>query len=332
MKKTKMIKRRISVIGAGNMGTAMALVLADNGYQVKCWDFNEKVVDNINKNHENRLYLPGFKLSGNIDATSDIEKAVYFANVLIFSVPSQFLRSTLRMIPKEDLSYEIIVNCAKGIDLETGQFMSQIVEEELGSNAHDVIASLSGPSIANELSKKHLTAVIVASKNEKVLSYLQKILNNDYFRVRTSTDVIGAELGGVMKNIYSIAVGLSDAMFDSVNTRALLLTEGLAEMAAMGKKLGTTREIFYGLSGIGDLIATCLSSESRNYRFGRLLSQGKTIEEAKSIVGQVVEGYIATMSISKLAEQYEVKLPLCENMYNILYNGQNPRETLLKGL
>jgi glycerol-3-phosphate dehydrogenase (NAD(P)+) len=313
------------------MGTAMALVLADNGYSVKCWDFDERVVKSINQHHENKLFLPGVKLPARITASQDIDKVACFSNVLIFSVPSQHLRATLRKIPKESLEYEIIVNCAKGIDLKTGQFMSEIIEEELGPHAHEVIAELSGPSIANELSKKHFTAVIIASKNERVLSFLRKILNNDYFRVRPSADVRGAELGGVMKNIYSMAIGISDTLWNSMNTRALLLTEGLSEMAAMGKKLGTTKEAFYGLSGIGDLIATCLSHESRNYRFGSYLAKGRTIEEAHCDVSQVVEGYYAVKAISRLARKHKVKLPLCENMYEILYHGKDPAKTLLKG-
>ena len=326
------MKKRASIIGAGNMGTAMALVLAENGYDVKCWDFNEKVVKDINEHHENKIYMPGLCLPKSIGATSDIKKVVYFANVLFFSVPSQHLRTTLRMIPKEDLDFEIIVNCAKGIDLETGQFMSQIVEEELAPHAHEVIASLSGPSIANEIARKNLTAVTIASKNEQVLSFLKKILENDYFRVRTSTDIIGTELGGVMKNIYSIAVGLSDTLFSSTNTRALLLTEGLAEMAILGEKLGTTKGVFYGLSGIGDLLATCLSEESRNYRFGQNLAKGKSIEKALKTVQQAVEGYYATKAISKVAQKFKVKLPLCENMYHILYKSGNPQKILLRGL
>lgn len=325
------MKKRVSIIGTGNMGTAMALVLADNGYHVKCWDFNEKVVEGINKDHENKLYLPDVKLPRSITATSDIDKAACYSNVLIFSVPSQHLRNTIRSIPKESLEYEIIVNCAKGIDLKTGQFMSEIIEEELGPEAHEVIAELSGPSIANELSKKHFTAVIIASKNEKVLSFLEEILNNDYFKVSPSTDVVGTELGGVMKNIYSIAIGISDTLWNSMNTRALLLTEGLAEMATMGKVMGATRSAFYGLSGIGDLIATCLSHESRNYRFGHYLAKGKSVEEAQKEVKQVVEGYFATKAVSRLAKKHKVKLPLCENMYNILYRGQDPKKTLLKG-
>lgn len=326
------MKKRISIIGAGNMGTAMALVLADNGYNVKCWDINEKVVNSINKNHENKIYLPGVKLPKSIVATNNIKKAVYFSNVLILSIPSQYLRSTLRMIPKEDLDYEILVNCAKGIDLKTGQFMSQIVEEELGPQAHEVIADLSGPSIANELSKKHLTAVIVASKNEQVLGYLQKIFNNDYFKVQTSTDVVGTELGGVMKNIYSIAVGMADTLLNSMNTRALLLTQALAEMTALGLKMGATKEVFYSLSGIGDLIATCLSQESRNHRLGELLAKGKSVEEAQKKIKQVAEGYFATKAIIKLAKKHKVKLPLAENMYQILYNKKDPKKYLLRGL
>lgn len=326
------MKKRISVIGTGNMGTAMALVLADNGYHVKCWDISQKVVDEINKKHSNTTYLPGVKLPKSVMATTDLREAVYFANVLIFSVPSQFLRTTLRLVPKADLDYEIIVNCAKGIDLKTGQFMSQIIEQELGPHSHKVIATLSGPSIANELSKKQLTAVMIASKNDRVLTFLQQILNNDYFRVQTSSDVIGTELGGVMKNIYSIAVGISDALSHSMNTRALLLTQGLSEMAALGLKLGATKEVFYSLAGIGDLMATCLSQESRNYRFGQMLGKGKSVQEAQKKIEQVVEGYFSAKAINVLANQYGIQLPLADNIYQILYHKKSPKEYLLRGL
>ncbi|MBU0705810.1 NAD(P)-dependent glycerol-3-phosphate dehydrogenase [Patescibacteria group bacterium] len=326
------MKKRISIIGAGNMGTAMALVLADNGYNVKCWDINDKVVKGINEKHENKLFLPGVRLPKNIIATGDIKQAVYFSNVLILSVPSQFLRSTLRMIPKEDLQYEILVNCAKGIDLKTGQFMSEIVAEELGVNSQKVIADLSGPSIANELIKKTPTAIMVASKNEQVLGFLQNIFNNDYFKVHPSTDVIGTELGGVMKNIYSVAIGIADSLMDSMNTRALLLTQGLSEMTELGLKMGATKEVFYSLSGIGDLIATCLSTDSRNHRFGQLLGKGKSVEEAQKKVKQVTEGYFATKAIHHLAKKHGVKLPLADNMYQILYNKKDPKKYLLKDL
>jgi glycerol-3-phosphate dehydrogenase (NAD(P)+) len=325
------MQKRIAIIGAGNMGTAMSLVLADNGYQVKLWDINKKVVNQINKKRVNKTYLPNVHLPESISASNDIAEVTGFSNVLILAIPSQFLRSTLKKIPKKNLEYEIIVNCAKGIDLKTDQFMSEIVEEELGPKSHGIIADLSGPSIANELSKKHLTAVIVASKNEKVLNFLQKIFNNDYFKVRTSTDVIGTELGGVMKNIYSIAIGMSDVLVDSMNTRALLLTEALSEMAVLGTKLGASKESFYSLSGIGDLIATCLSHESRNYRFGRLLAEGKSVEKAMKKIHQVVEGYHATKAISSLAKKHKVKLPLAENMYKVLYNEKPAKEYLLRG-
>jgi len=317
---------------AGNMGTAMALVLADNGYHVKCWDINEKVVRQINGVHENKIFLPGVKLPKKITATNNIKKAVYFSNVLILSVPSQFLRSTLRLIPKEDLQYEILVNCAKGIDLKTGQFMSEIVTEELGGGSNKVIADLSGPSLASELVKKNPTAIMVASRNEQVLSYLQKIFNNNYFTVHPSTDVIGTELGGVMKNIYSIAIGISDSLMDSMNTRALLLTQGLSEMTELGLKMGATKEIFYSLSGIGDLIATCLSPDSRNHRFGNLLGKGKSVEEAQKKIKQVVEGYFAAKAIQKLAKKYSVKLPLANNIYEILYKKRDPKKHLLREL
>jgi glycerol-3-phosphate dehydrogenase (NAD(P)+) len=210
--------------------------------------------------------------------------------------------------------------------------MSEIVAEELGGQSNKVIADLSGPSLANELVKKNPTAIMVASENKQVLGFLQNIFNNSYFTVHPSNDVIGTELGGVMKNIYSIAIGISDVLLDSMNTRALLLTQALSEMTELGLKMGATKEGFYSLSGIGDLIATCLSPDSRNHRFGNLLGKGRSVEEAQKKIKQVVEGYYAAKAIQKLAKKYGVKLPLANNIYRILYKKRDPKKYLLREL
>jgi len=322
------MNKRITIIGAGNMGTALALVLSDNGYNVKLWDMNSKVVNFINKSHENKIYLPKVRLPNKISATSNIDEAACFSNILILAIPSQFLRSTLRMIPNDDLKYEIIVNCAKGIDLKTGQFMSDIVKEELGKKSHGIFADLSGPSLAAELVQRQLTGVIVASKNELVLGYLRNIFENDYLKIQTSTDVLGVEIGSVMKNIYSIGIGMTDELSNSMNTRALLLTQALEEMSELGIKMGAKKETFYGLSGIGDLIATCLSDYSRNRRLGQQIAKGKSVAQAQKVIKQVTEGYYAAEAVQKISKKYKVKLPLTDTIYQVLYKRKKPTEII----
>ena len=325
-------KKQISIIGAGNMGTTLANVIAGNGYIVKMWDINPKVIQQINKSHENKIYLPGVKLLSAISATEDIMEAVGFSDVLILTIPSQYLRSTLKLIPSSALDHEIIVNCAKGIELKTMKFMTEVIHDALGKGSHGIVADLSGPSIANELAQKKLTAVTIAAKNKKILNRLKKIFNNNYFRIQTSQDVLGVELGGVIKNIYSIGIGMCDVISGSMNTRALLLTRALEEMCLLGCQLGTKKQTFYGLSGIGDLIATCLSEHSRNRRLGQLIAKGKTITQAQKIIKQVTEGYYAAKAIHILAKKHKVKLLLAENIYQILYHKKDPQKVLLRGL
>lgn len=327
-----MKSKNISILGAGNMGTTLAGVITENGYDVLLCGVQQKVIDDINKNHENKTYLPGVKLSKNISATLDINKVVNFSDIIIVAIPSLYLRSTIKKIPKELLTNKIIVNCTKGIEIDSLRFMTNVLKDDLGKDFNGKIVDLSGPSIAKELSQKMLTAVIIASDDDRVLSNLKKIFTTDYFKVETSKDMIGVEVGGVLKNIYSIGIGMCDVLVGSMNTRALLLTQALKEMSILGEKMGANKKTFYGLSGIGDLIATCLSEHSRNRRFGKLFAEGYSIEYAQKEIGQITEGYYAAEAIHKLSKKHGIEMPFAEHVYQILYKGKNPKDLLLKGI
>ena len=314
------------------MGTTLAGVIAENGYNVLLCGKRQEVIDDINKNNKNQTYLPGVKLSKNISATLDIKKIIDFSDIIIIAIPSIYLCPTIQEIPKGLLNNKTIINCTKGIELENLRFMTKVLKNELGKDFNGKIADLSGPSIAKELSQKMLTAVIIASDDDATLNRLKKIFTTDYFKVETSKDMIGVEVGGVLKNIYSIGIGMCDVLVGSMNTRALLLTQALKEMSALGEKMGANKKTFYGLSGIGDLIATCLSEHSRNRRFGKLFAEGCSIEEAQKEIGQITEGYYAAEAVHKLSKKYGIKMPFAEHVYQILYKGKDAKELLLKGL
>ncbi len=322
------MSKNVAVVGAGNMGTALAQLLAGNGYNVLLWDVNPEVVRTINVWHENKFFLAGVPLPKTVTATESLEETVRFSDVLFLAVPSQHLRATLKKVPKELIDHELIVNCAKGVELTGFSFMTEVIAEVWGPAAAKATVDLSGPSIANELMQKRLTAVTVAGKNEALLKKLEKILQNNYFRLRPSSDLRGVELGGVMKNVYSMGVGMVDVLSPSMNTRSLLLTHALAEMAALGATMKCERDTFYGLSGIGDLIATCLSEHSRNRKLGRLLARGMEAEAAQKEVGQVTEGYFAAKALQSLARKHKVTLPVADAIYKIAYLKKEPERLL----
>ncbi len=323
---------KIAIIGAGNMGTTLGGVIAENGHEILLCGVDKNVVDSINNENENIVYLPGVKLSKNISATLDLEELVNFSDIIVIAIPSIYLRSTIQKIPKELLKNKIIVNCTKGIELDSLKLTTDVLKEELGEDFNGHIADLSGPSIAKELSQKMLTAVMIACDDNEVLSKLKKIFTTSYFRVETSNDMIGVELGGVIKNVYSIGIGICDVLVGSMNTRALLLTEALKEMCQLGVKMGADKHTFYQLSGFGDLVATCLSEHSRNRRFGKLFAEGDSIEHAQKEIGQITEGYYAAEAIHKLSKIHGIKMPFAEHVYQILYENGEAKELLLKGI
>jgi glycerol-3-phosphate dehydrogenase (NAD(P)+) len=321
-------RQRVAVLGAGCWGVALALLLNGNGHDVSMWEISRERSDKLNKLHELE-FLPGISIPEEITATPEMEKAVSGREIIVFAVPSHFVRGTAKMLAgvKKDLGGSVIVNAAKGIETETLKRMSEIIHEELPSIG-DRICTVSGPSFAREVAKRIPTAVVMAGSNPKAADNMQRIFSSAFFRVYSQRDIAGAEIGGSLKNIIAIACGMSDGLGFGDNTKAALVTRGLRELVRIGVKLGGEPKTFYGLSGIGDLMLTCFSRQSRNRLFGEKIGNGKNIETALGEVKTVVEGYRTAKSVHALGEKNNLELPIINETYEVLYNGKKAKDTI----
>lgn len=316
---------KVGVMGAGSWGTALALLLHSNGHQVTVWSINEEEVEMLSKEREHKSKLPGVKIPEDMVFTSDMETSIKEKDFLVLAVPSAFTRGTARnMKPfvKED---QIIVDVAKGIEEDTLMTLSQQIEEEIPQAN---VAVLSGPSHAEEVGRGLPTAVVIGAKTEETARYLQEMFMNHVFRVYISSDMLGMELGGALKNVIALAAGIADGMGYGDNTKAALITRGIAEIARLGVKMGGALESFTGLTGIGDLIVTCASVHSRNRKAGYLMGQGKTMEEAMAEVKMVVEGVYSAKAAAKLGKKYGVALPIVDKVNEVLFEGKDPKEAV----
>jgi len=310
---------KVGFVGLGNMGTAMANLIASNGHAVTGWEHDGDVVEEINVGHRNSRYLPGIVLNPELRATAELSEALEDSEVVFIAVPSAFISKTLGTVRDEVSEETILVNLAKGIDRDTGLTSFQTLLSLFPRNR---AVMLSGPSIANEVSRMMPTVVVLAGKDRRDLTVVSRIMDNGYFRTRFSDDGTGVELGGIMKNIYAIGLGMFDGKeIRSVNFRSAYLTMALEEMAEMGTRLGARRETFFYLSGLGDLIATSLSEHSHNRRMGELLAGGLNLEEIRRRMGILPEGYNAAQSILYLAEKLHVPMPLAKNLWDVI-NGR----------
>jgi len=318
----------IAVIGGGSWGTALARHLAVKGYPIRMWVYETEVVQNINARHENHLFLPGITLPDNVTAYHDMSEVVRNIKSVVMVVPSHFFRKVAlemaRHLP-EDAS---VISASKGIEDNTHKVMTQILEEILPTSYHERIACLSGPSFAREVAASKFTAVTVASKNPETARYFQKIFAAPHFRAYTHHDPIGVQIGGALKNIMAIAVGIADGMEMGTNARAALITRGLAEISRIGKKMGANPSTFLGLSGIGDLVLTCTGDLSRNRNVGLKLGQGLKIEEITRDMRMVAEGVLNTKSAHQLTEKLGVRAPIISGMYHLLYEGMPLKEVV----
>ena len=309
----------IGVIGAGGWGTALALHLYRNKHNVKLWFHSEESLMITRQYKENLYYLPGFILPDEIKLTDNLEEAIYNSEIIVLVVPSQYLRGVIRNMPKENTRNKLFLIASKGLELLGGKRMSEVLEEEL----NDVdFAVLSGPNFSKEVALRIPTTSIVASNSQKVSDTFQNLLTNDYFRVYTSRDMIGVEFGGSMKNCFAIAAGISDGLGYGSNTKASLITRGMREMIRVGKKYGANEKTFYGISGIGDLVATSFSNLSRNRWLGEMIGKGIKFNYILDSTRQVIEGVYTTKVIFE--NNQELYLPIIKEVYNILYKNENP--------
>jgi len=319
---------RIGVIGAGAWGTALGNLLAEKGYEVDLWAFEEEVRADIMRERENKVFLPGIRLSENLRPSNDLDEVAAQKELLLLVMPSHVFRSVAARLVHHPTESTLIVSASKGIENETHLTMSGILQQLLPPRLHDQIAVLSGPSFAKEVAQKIPTAVTAATRAPDVATEVQTTFATPYFRVYTSYDVIGVELGGAAKNVMAIAAGMSDGLGLGYNTRAALITRGITEIQRLGIRLGANPPSFMGLAGIGDLVLTCTGSLSRNWTVGHKLGQGMKIETILSQTRTVAEGVKTTKSVYNLSRNLGVEMPIAEQVYRILYEDLDPKEAL----
>jgi glycerol-3-phosphate dehydrogenase (NAD(P)+) len=326
-KRTKEPKR-IGVVGAGSWGTALANLLAIKGYIIDLWAYEAEVKQDILEHRENKLFLPGTTLSDRIVPSNDLEKVVKNNEIILIVVPSHTMRSVAEQMAPHISRDTIVITASKGIEDGTYLTMFGVLEQSLPTLDSDNLVVLSGPSFAKEVADKVPTAISIASKNIEVATLVQHIFATDYFRVYVNDDPIGLELGGAVKNIIAIAAGFVDGMELGLNTRAAVITRGLAEIRRLGMKMGANPHTFSGLSGVGDLILTCTGDLSRNYTVGKELGQGKTIAEIQAKRRTVAEGVRNTKSVYNLAKKLGIDLPIINEVYKALYEGSTPEKAV----
>lgn len=317
----------VSIIGAGSWGIALSTVLNDNGHKVTVWSIVESEINMLKENHEHKDKLPGVILDDKIEFTTDVKEACVGKDLLIMAVPSPYTRSTSHLFAPYIEKDTIIVNVAKGIEEKTLDTLSDIIKEEIPQG---IVAVLSGPSHAEEVSRGIPTTVVVGADKKETAEYIQNIFMNDRFRVYTSPDVLGIELGGALKNVVALAAGMSDGLGYGDNTKAALITRGIAEITRLGVAMGGKFETFAGLTGIGDLIVTCASMHSRNRRAGILIGQGKNMQEAMDEVKMIVEGVYSAKAAIGLANKYNVPMPIIEQVNEILFNDKPAKEAVIE--
>lgn len=316
---------RIGIIGAGSWGIALAKLLADNGHKVTVWSIIPEEIQMLNDRHEHVDKLPGVKLPESIDYTTDLKASCTDKDILVLAVPSPYTRSTAHSMREYIADGQIIVNVAKGIEEKTLYTLSQVIEEEIPQAK---VTVLSGPSHAEEVGRGLPTTVVVGAKEQDTAEYLQNVFMNDVFRVYTSADILGMELGGALKNVVALAAGIADGLGFGDNAKAALITRGITEIGRLGMAMGGKFETFCGLTGIGDLIVTCASMHSRNRRAGILIGQGKTYDEAMAEVKMVVEGVYSAKAAMGLSKKYGVDLPIIEQVNLVLFGGKPAKEGL----
>lgn len=320
--------KKIAVLGAGSWGTALSIVLADNGHDVRLWSHRRDQVEEINEKNSNERYLPNIPLPKKLIGYEHIEEAVQDADIVLFVVPTSAIREVCAKIKRVVSDHTVFVHASKGIEPNTLKRISEIIEEELPICKQENIVILSGPSHAEEVALRQPTTVTVASKNDSQAKLVQHVFINEVFRVYTSDDVVGVELGGALKNIIALGAGLSDGLGFGDNAKAALITRGLAEITRLGTSMGANPLTFLGLCGVGDLIVTSTSVHSRNWRAGNLLGKGKTVDEVLSHMGMVVEGIRTTKAAYQLSVEQDVEMPITNGLYSILFEDEDPKEVV----
>ena len=316
---------KVGILGAGSWGTALSLMLYKNGHDVTVWSIDKREVEMLQNEREHKSKLPGVKLPEDMVFTNNLEEGMEDKDFLVLAVPSIFTRSTARSMKPYIKQGQIVVNVAKGIEEDTLMTLSEQIDEELPEAD---VAVLSGPSHAEEVGRGLPTTCVVGAKSKATAEFLQEAFMNDFFRVYISPDILGIEIGGALKNVIALAAGIADGLGYGDNTKAALITRGIAEITRLGVKMGGKAESFSGLTGIGDLIVTCASMHSRNRRAGILIGQGKTMQEAMDEVQMVVEGVYSAKAGLALAKKYNESMPIIEQINLVLFEDKSPAEAV----
>ncbi|XRD26202.1 NAD(P)H-dependent glycerol-3-phosphate dehydrogenase [Lysinibacillus fusiformis] len=316
---------KVCVLGAGSWGSALAMVLAENDYDTLVWTHRAEQAEEINRMHTNKKYLPETVLPTNLHATSDIAKAATHAETIVVAVPTKAIREVCEKLTAELTKKVLFVHVSKGIEPDSLKRISEILAESLPAEKVDEIVVLSGPSHAEEVVLHHPTTVTAACADIDAAEKVQDLFMNQFFRVYTNDDVIGVEIGGALKNVIALAAGITDGLNYGDNAKAALITRGLAEITRLGVKMGGNPFTFSGLTGMGDLIVTCTSVHSRNWRAGNMLGQGMKLQEVLDQMGMVVEGVRTTKAAYQLAEKYGVAMPISTELYSVLFNEVEPK-------
>ncbi|MFC4777547.1 NAD(P)H-dependent glycerol-3-phosphate dehydrogenase [Paenibacillus sp. GCM10023252] len=317
-------RRRAAVLVAGSWGTALSVVLANNNYEVSLWTRSEQQAADINENGTNNKFLPGAKLPQSIRATTNMEEALRDAELVLFVAPSSAMRAVAEQAAPYLSKDALVVHATKGFESETYKRMTTVLSEELSRAEGDLVV-LSGPSHAEEVVHGQPTTVVVASASQQAAEAAQDAFMNGTFRVYTNPDVVGVEVAGAIKNIIALGAGLSDGLGFGDNAKAALLTRGLAEIGRLGAAMGASPSTFAGLAGVGDLVVTCTSQHSRNWRAGSMLADGTPLEDVLTRMGMVVEGVRTTRAANTLAKEYGVEMPITEQLYEVLFAGKTPK-------
>lgn len=317
--------KNICVIGDGGWGTTLTVLLAKKGFNVTVWGAFPEYIEILKSSHENTKFLPGVRIPDSVKFTASPQEALKGNDIVVLAVPSQYMRGVLTMLKTEGLSDKIFVSVTKGIENGTLKRMSEVVSEVLGERK---FAALSGPTIALEVANGSPSTAVTASRDLDLALMVQDIFITDRFRIYASYDLIGVEIGGSLKNIIAIAAGAMDSMGFGTNAKAALLTRGLVEMVRLGVAMGATAETFYGLSGLGDLMTTCISRYSRNRWLGEEIGKGKPLKDILKETDMVVEGVATARSAFDLAKRYDVDMPITSEIYKVLYENKDPKKAV----
>lgn len=317
--------RRVTILGDGGWGTCLAILLSTQGHQVTLWGAFPEYIAKLKEIHENVKFLPGVKIPPSVVLISELSQALEHAQVIVVAIPSQYLKSVLQKAIQGPWAQAIVVSVVKGIDPETLLRMSELIRSSVPVQR---LAVLSGPSISYEVARGVPTTVVAASEEPALAQEVQALFTTQQFRVYTSTDVVGVELGGALKNVIAIACGAADGLGFGTNTKAALATRGLVEMARLGVAMGAKQETFSGLSGLGDLITTCFSTHSRNRSVGEQLGKGSSLAQVTKGMEQVAEGITTAKSAFTLSQRHRVDMPITTAVYQVLYEGKSPKEAV----